>query len=177
MVAKSQAKGSGNQSENGKVSEEVPEVLPERITNAVTGEVTAARMRPVFEDEQLQNVSNFEDAIALLDGQYSDASELGSGFEILSSKDQLVDKEFVIVQWNFYTGDMGEFCAMHVMTRDGGKYIVNDGSTGIYKQLRGFTNNTGKRSGMVCRHGLTRSDYKFTDENGNERPATTYYIQ
>lgn len=95
---------------------------------------------------------------------------------ILADKTQLVGVPFVLVHWNFYDGDMGEFVSMWVVDKDDRRFIVNDGSTGIYAQLRALTNKTGQDSMVRCPHGLRVSNYTYTDPQGKERPAQTFYI-
>jgi hypothetical protein len=88
----------------------------------------------------------------------------------------LVGKPFMLVHWEFHEGDFGEFVSMWIMDLDGKRYIVNDGSTGIYQQLRETTDKKGVDSMVVCRHGLKESSYMYTGPDGKERPAKTYYI-
>ena len=71
-----------------------------------------------------------------------------------------------------------------------GLTVVNDGSTGIYAQLRSIeaervADGTDVIRPLYCEHGLRRSDYDRKDESGNvimndktgkpER-ATTFYL-
>lgn len=88
----------------------------------------------------------------------------------------LVGKPFMLVHWEFHEGDFGEFVSMWIMDLEGHRYIVNDGSTGIYQQLRETTDKKGVNSMVVCRHGLKESSYMYTGPDGKERPAKTYYI-
>lgn len=140
------------------------------------------KTEPKLSDESLAGLSSFADALSLIEATYGNdalvvASEvLGDGFAMLENKDKLVGELFVFISWDFHLGDHGEFVAARVMTQDGKKYIVIDGSTGICKTLSEYTEKTGKKVGMVCQKGLRRSDYTYTDENGVDKPATTYYI-
>jgi hypothetical protein len=96
---------------------------------------------------------------------------------ILTDKINLVGKPFVIVHYEFHPGEFGEFVSLWVMTNDGARYIVNDGSTGICAQMRDLA-DTGKAEGgmIVCGHGLRASDYDKTLSNGATVKATTFYL-
>lgn len=96
---------------------------------------------------------------------------------ILSDKMVLVGLPFVIVKWNFYQGDVGEFVSAWVLTKTNDRLIMNDGSTGIYAQLRALTDATGQDSGLICRHGLRVSEYDWTKPDGTVGGrAKTFYI-
>lgn len=134
-------------------------------------------------DDVLAGIGTFDDAIAILGAEGIDlrsAEDLGDGFSVIEDKQALIGSPFVILQWRFLLGDFGEFVAAHIMTRDAvdghNKFVLIDGSTGIREQLRIFQDQTGKNGGLVCKRGLRASDYTFTDEKGNEKPARTYYI-
>jgi len=135
-----------------------------------------------FEVEELAGISSFDDALELLKGKMGESAilvadqEIGDGFKLLDNKDQLIGVPFIAVTWDFHNGDYGEFVSCKVVTQDGGKFIVNDGSSGIRDQLMGLTAKKNQQGGLFCRKGLRRSDYKYTDEDGQERAATTYYL-
>jgi hypothetical protein len=144
---------------------------------------------PKYGDEELLSVQSFEDAYALALQYYGEENlvradeTIGNGFRLLGDKDTLIDTKFIILGWRFNPGDFGEFVTMMVVTEDGRKFIVNDGSTGINQQLALYTNATGRHGGMLVEHGLTRSDYEYEDNsvldsegNPTKRPAKTYYL-
>ena len=127
--------------------------------------------------DDLRNITSFEDAARLAAEQnggelFVASEELGDGFALLENKDQLIDVPLVIMDWSFHEGDHGEFVSAHVVTRPGDKFIVNDGSTGIYAQLRAFSDARGKFGGLAVNRGLRRSDYTHPVHG----PATTYYL-
>lgn len=96
---------------------------------------------------------------------------------ILTDKMVLVGLPFVILKWNFYSGDNGEFVSAWVLTKTNDRLIMNDGSTGIYAQLRALTDATGQDSGLICRHGLRVSEYDYTKPDGTPGGrARTFYI-
>ena len=120
----------------------------------------------------------------LFGGDVLDASsELGDGFEVLDNKDRVVDVPFVLISWSFSTkGKFGEFVSARLVTEGNGKYVINDGGTGIYAQLREFTDTHGGRDGgLFVRKGLRKSEYSvdLPDPKTGEivpTPAVTYYL-
>lgn len=95
---------------------------------------------------------------------------------ILEDKSKLVNRPIMLVHWNFYDGDYGEFVSAWVMTPEGERFIVNDGSTGMYAQLRTLTDTKNIRSMLLVKRGLRASDYTYTDPRGQSHPARTYYL-
>lgn len=173
MAQKQQDSGTRNITQDGKSDEGSSVVL----------------QGPKYDDETLLNIDSFDAAVALVQAEFGGelvAAEetLGNGFVILNgdSKNVLCGVPLVFMGWNFNMGDNGEFVSAQVVARMPGggmlKAIVNDGSTGIYKQLSEFTSrNNGRMGGMTARGGLTRSDYTYVDDKtGETKPATTYYI-
>lgn len=125
---------------------------------------------PKWDDAALKEMDSFESAIALvqaeLGGTIVPASELGNGFTVLNGDDkvQLVGLPCLFMGWTFNLGDQGEFVSATVVAKGAGgsliKAIVNDGSTGIYKQLRQFTEQSGgKQGGLAAANGLRYSEY------------------
>ena len=133
-------------------------------------------------DDDLANISSLADAMSLGQDTYGEAvdvSDYGSGFALLKDKRILVGVPFVIVQWidNSDKGDYaGGFVSLYVVTEDGRKLIVNDGSTGIRDQLIRIKNRSGRMGNILCRTGLSVSDYEYEDTDGVMRPASTYYL-
>lgn len=137
---------------------------------------------PKLSNDALASISSFDDALTLLRETYGEnavvvASEvMGDGFAMLTDKNRLIGMAFLVVTWNFTVGDHGEFVAARIVTADNKKYILTDGSTGICAQLSDFTAKHNRQHGMVVEKGLRRSDYTYTDAEGKESPATTYYL-
>ena len=103
----------------------------------------------------------------------------GSDWTLVGDKSTLIDVPFVIAMIRFNhpdTGQKGKFASVCCYTEDGKKIVFNDGGTGVYRQLLDFADKHGRTTGIMCSKGLRRSDYKFTDDEGVERDATTYYI-
>ncbi|HWV44407.1 MAG TPA: hypothetical protein VN039_00025 [Nitrospira sp.] len=134
----------------------------------------------ILSEDDLGAVQSFADAMQLMQDARVDVvstDDLGDGFVVLPTdgKASLVGVPFIILNMRFHTGDMGEFVILHVVTEDGRKLIVNDGSTGIRDQCKGYARNN-RTQGILCKRGLTRSDYTYEDDKGKSIPATTYYL-
>lgn len=131
--------------------------------------------------DQLRNVLTFEDAVALAkqvnDGVIISSADLGDGFAIKEKKD-LIGIQMMLLEWeqgkNVSKGE--GFIIVRAVTVNNDKVIFTDGSTGIWRQLTQFTEQTGRTSGMYAQEGLRVSRYTFTDETGKEKDAETYYI-
>lgn len=111
---------------------------------------------------------SFDQIAALFEGRTVDVTEVIESDaigEILNGdeKSRLLGQPFFILDYRFNEGDQGEFVSMRVVTRSGDKYVVNDGSTGIFAQMKGVAEK-GVTSGIACRHGLRKSDYKYCPE-------------
>lgn len=157
--------------------------------NSNKGTVAEAN-KSIIDDASLKSVTSFADAIALLNkqGVPSDTiNNYGTGFNVVKENDQLIGKPFVILEWVFRKGTFGEYVSLVIVTEDGTKAILNDGSTGICAQLRGVTDDriaSGRafpQQGLACEGGLRRSDYEYasTDDKTGEItmiPASTYYL-
>lgn len=148
------------------------------------------RMNYQISTDQLKGIGTtgnaFDDALQLAKEIYGEeavqlASEaIGDGFALTDNKDQFIGVPCIFLKWTFSpgdfvdtkTGEKKDFATVRIVTKDGGKFVINDGSTGICDQLRQYTNdNFGRQGGLVALHGLRRSDYE--NEFGN---ATTHYI-
>lgn len=148
--------------------------MAQEIATNGDGEARATAVLPAFTgneltDDALRDLANSADAygdaeklLSLLYGGIDDASEvLGNGFTLLSHEDKakLIGVGFVALKWSFHQGDHGEFVSAVIIARDGGRYILNDGSTGIWKSLRDYTNRTGRQVALRVPRGLRESTY------------------
>jgi hypothetical protein len=116
---------------------------------------------------ELRDMS-FDEIAALFEGQTVDALdviETDAIGEILNGDDKsrLLGQPFFILDFRFNIGDQGDFVSMRVVTKNGDKYVVNDGSTGLYAQLKTVAEK-GVTRGIACRHGLRKSDYLYCPE-------------
>lgn len=143
--------------------------------------------RESFDTADLRSLSSFDDAMRLFQDAgipVADAAEaIGDGFEMLEDKDILVKQPFIMIQWAFTPGDFGEeYLIARVMTADGKKFVVTDGSTGLCRQVREFEQEYGAQRGLVCKRGLRKSEYFLAEDGtpsltdtGNGK-GSTYYL-
>ena len=129
-----------------------------------------------FDDESLAKLESIEDIQNLAGQSFSDAADLGSGFALLENKDRLIGVPCIFVSWRTNRGDYGDFVSANVVTHDDngritGKFVINDGSTGLAQQLA----TSGLQAPLRAKHGLRRSDYEYDGPDGPV-PASTYYI-
>lgn len=145
---------------------------------------------PALRRDSMGDVKSFDDAMALLaDAGISikNVEEYGEGFKVCDNLMQLVSVPFIILDISFSTGDFGEFAILRVVTKYDEKFIITDGSTGIYRQVKGYIQKTGETSGYAVPRGLTVSEFRFSEETGSvvrpgepgydkAKPAKTFYL-
>lgn len=148
-------------------------------------DTTVTRPEILMDLDTLHAIQNFDDVARLFGEAPAIAGEvIGDGFSEVDEdgKSDLVDKEMLIVKYGLATSDYDETKEYAVVwalvkMRGGGifKARFTDGGVGIPQQLRQL-HNKGITGNIWTPGGLVRSDYKYTDDKGNEQPATTYYI-
>ena len=137
-------------------------------------------------EDAMMEVTSFEDALAILNASgvvAESISDFGAGFTVVD-KARLLNVPFVILEWRFNSSELNDagFVSLSVVTKNGDKWIINDGSTGILQQLIRVTRVRRQRkhatpqNGLAVPAGLSVSNYKFTDAEGKERPASTFYL-
>lgn len=144
-------------------------------------EVVPAQTR--LSDDDLERMSSYADvaAYATEAGLAAvDVSDYGTGVELLdkNGKNRLVGVEFLILDWQWRTGDFAEegYVSLTLMTKDGSKYVLNDGSTGIREDVRRLERKIGGKAIVKVGKGLSRGDYTYVAPDGTETPATTYRL-
>ena len=146
-----------------------------------TQDVSVSNAEPYVSDAELAEIDSFDSALALvnekLGGEVVEADkDLGTGFALLDGKDKdkLCGVTFLAIKIEQHAGDHGMFTTMHVVTADGRKFIVNDGSTGIHEQIQTLWTRKPEKVGapLLVRKGLRRSDYTHPEYG----PSTTYYL-
>lgn len=148
-----------------------PEVVEaEAVEEVLPAEITAGM--PQFDDLALRGITSFDDAVEAATAEWGEvvdyAEEFGSGFSVLENKTELVGERSLILSFKINEGKWGGFVSALVLTERGGKYIVNDGSEGMYKQLRGIALQ-GRNGGILMQKGLSRSTYDTCMECGKPR--------
>jgi hypothetical protein len=156
---------------------------PESVTVRGEAAVVTGIGESVVTDAFMRNLGTisgnaFDDAMALaeqLTGESvkSFADEMGNGFAILDKdqKARLIGLKCVFLKWKFTDGDFGRFVNVAVITQDGAKYILNDGSTGICEQLWDYTQTTGKDAFRLAPRGLRDSNYATCGNCGKPRDS------
>jgi hypothetical protein len=106
----------------------------------------------------------------------SGAEVFGDGSEFIKDKDRLIGVPFYVLEWHFNVDPANgrEYANVLVMTSEDVKLRFNDGSTGIYAQLKKVTEEHGVMP-IACKFGLRRSDYT-TEVNGKPEKSRTYYL-
>lgn len=167
-----------------------PEAQSQEVVNTTTGEIAHVEKRP-FSDAELRNVDSLEGIKALLGSEVSNAADLGSGFTVIDNnegKARLVEAPLVFLFWTFNQsktirnadGTLASFVSAHCVQLDKagnvvGKFVINDGSTGIYQQLLDHSTETGSYKGLFVPNGLRRSEYD-TVVDGKPVHGITFYI-
>lgn len=179
--AKNQTAGNGpDTSEEARRTKEVARqsALAEMVPEIMSGSA--------YSREALAEIDSFDAALAMATEQYGpvvDAADvLGDGFALLdsNSKSMLEGIPLILMEWNFRDGDFGKpFVSVRVVAKHPngsmGRYIVNDGSTGIAEQLAEYTKRHGRYGGLVVSKGFLRSDYDV-EIDGKKSRATTWYL-
>jgi len=170
---------------NGKVTD--AEVDSASVSEG--GELVPAGGVRRFNDAELNQITTFEDALALLEARgftpedVVDAAELGDGFLELKKdeKEVLIGRPFIILDATWSSGDFGEegYYTLRVVTQDNRKYRLTDGSTGIARQIADHlhVNRLDKLPPMICKNGLSVSRYsRFDEELQKAVPTSTFYL-
>lgn len=144
--------------------------------------------KSVVSDDALHDMTSWDSAVQALQDSgvtIESISDYGTGFAVVD-KSRLVQVPFIIVEWRFNKSLMSDdgFVSAAVVTKNGDKWVINDGSTGIRQQLQAVTRrrlankSASPQAGLMVPAGLTRSDYDVPDpaREGKTMPATTYYL-
>lgn len=131
-----------------------------------------------FSEETLREFSSFDDVLRASSGVVNEISDhLGDGFSVLEDKSDLVGVEFMVVTYSVHPSESTgkDFTSLRVITRDGRKLIINDGSTGIHEQCLALRKRLGNFVPLHVRHGLRVSEYDYQDGEVKKR-ARTFYL-
>ena len=166
--------------EVGKTDAGVTEVMSEReLAKAMGGEIISSTKEvSLYPQDAIGAVDSFAAALELA-GQTHGLAEadkepsLGDGFKVASEDDKrrLCGVLLLFMEWAFRESDFGsdqDWVSISAIQRgengEAIKWIINDGSTGIAKDLQAYTEKTGKTGGLLVKHGLSESKY-FIDGN------------
>ena len=141
--------------------------------------------------------TSWDDLLVSEDGEILEAIEFEGSPWIVVDKSKLVGVPFRIADVRAWTSDKfgRDAIAVMLMTKnplmmDSGepykhnRYVINDGSTGVFEQVTGMVKRIGRKRGIDCPNGLRASEYDYVEKDfdGNPIPgkpvvkATTYYV-
>lgn len=113
-----------------------------------------------------------------------DADEFDGGSDI-RDKRSLLGVPFLIGKVTFNRGDYGAFVSLTAVDAENNEFVMNDGSTGVYRQVVSYLHKKGMLADdidkpetgehevrLVCRKGLRVSEY----EGPGGKPASTFYL-
>lgn len=184
---------------------ETTEVVEDRIPNTTdpaTQQVEVRRQRALeemvpeimgggseYDEDALREGITWDYFVHLMGAdEIVDAGQvLGDGFTLIDDKNRLVGVPLMFLEWKFRPGDFAlPYVSCRVVAQiqgvGVGKFIFNDGSTGIADQLATYTKKTGRQGRLYAKQGLRRSNYtvQLPDPRNPgqfiDSPATTYYI-
>lgn len=140
------------------------------------GKIVSASL---FSREELSEIESFDDAMKLAQAQFGtvinahEDKNLGSGFRLTTDEDKfkLIKVPLLLLDWRFNPGEHGDdfvsiTCISQQENGQANKLIINDGGTGICKDLKEYTAKTGRMGGLFCRRGLRVSEYDTDAETG-----------
>lgn len=170
-------------SKTGNKTDQKPAEETEEVNT--TGEIIAAPSK--FDKDDLNAAQTFEDFMNLTVQVHGGVvaaheTELGDGFRVATEDDKrkLIGIPLLFMEWGFNAGDYSDFVSARVVAQgENGisKWVINDGGTGIFAELKGYTEKTGKWGGLFCRNGLRVSEYTIDADTGkalNKREVTEY---
>jgi hypothetical protein len=156
---------------------------------------------PTIDDDLLRGIVSLEDAMRvaaeLYGGPAVDASELlGNGFRLVEDKNTLVGKPLFVLATKMHAGDYGEFVTVFAVTMEhpNERVMFNDGSTGVYYDVKQLTAATGVPGGWIIKRGLSLSEYSTcigcsrprnarveicevcSDESTERKKGATFYL-
>jgi hypothetical protein len=148
-----------------------------------TGEVMA--VPTTFSREDLSSIATWEDALRLAQSEYGTIvtaeEEIGDGFRVATEDEErrLVGVPLFLLEWTFRAGDFGDdYVSIRAIAQgENGaitKWIINDGGTGICRDLRDFTKKTGRLGGLRVKNGLRVSDYQVDNDTKQVLSKTEY---
>lgn len=139
--------------------------------------MTNSQVEKRISEQELAQASTFADLQELMNAAYGEtvniANVAGDGFVPLDDKSRLVQTPFIIVTAELHDSEAyGKVAVLRVVTEDNKRYKIRDMSSGIRDQVK-----TMARTGnILCPNGLRVSNYTFTNDQGKEQSASTYYL-
>lgn len=144
---------------------------------------------PSLSMTELGAIESYADAEAAFNSDFVSFS-VGGDYDLVD-KSTLVGVPFIVLRWRFtvpaegkprYSTENnpdGEFVSVECITDKDQKVVFNDGSSGVYAQLKAVS-STGRQQGGKCNQGLRVSEYEYesVDKRGKVvmLPARTFYL-
>lgn len=154
------------------------EAYREMVTKkSAESEPVSAEIAPAIEWGKIDNPADARRALEAAHGAVLSASTVfGDGSEFIKDKDRMVGVPFIVCDWHFNVDPSTdrEYVNVLVMNANGDKARFNDGSTGVYAQLKKVSEEFGV-IGIECKFGLRKSEYEV-EIDGKKQKATTYYL-
>jgi hypothetical protein len=147
-------------------------------TNEGNAQPSAEVSKPTIQWGQIDNIADARNALENAGVAVIASNVLfGDGSEFIQDKSRLVGTPFLVLDWRFIIDEetKREYVNVLVMNPQGAKARFNDGSTGVYQQLKQVTEQAGIVA-IECRLGLRKSDYTYTNDKGETSKAVTYYL-
>lgn len=141
----------------------------------------AKRLSADIDWSQLRTEQDILGAVLAEFGDIVDISEYSDGF-VRVDKESLVGHKLLILDTVFVDkdpmqGKIGNYVVVRVLDLvDMTKKVFSDGSTGIFEQLTRIVRGSKRRGALGIPNGLRYSDYLYTDKDGDQVPARTYYL-
>lgn len=143
---------------------------------------TLVTLESLREDRKAIRSLPFEEILATLQAQgdlIDGEEEFGDGATLYRKDDKrkLVGVPMILFDYGFSegVGATGEKVTIRLKLPDGTVAVLNDGSAGIYRQIKELVEKNTQGRALLLKHGLRASDYTTTI-NGKETEATTYYL-
>lgn len=139
-----------------------------------------------------RHFAHLDDVATALGSDLIEWDIVSPSFDVVQ-KDMFEGLPLVVIAWKFNESDKFQvlnsdgnpipawFVSALVASYDddgniGRPVIINDGGTGIYKQLEQVSDEFGVFGGIKCPKGLRRSTYDYTSPDGKVSEATTWYL-
>lgn len=130
------------------------------------------RPESAFTPEMLDGITDFDSALALAEQVHGEVV-VSKGVRVADDrvKMSILGWPMILLEWVFLVSDKfgnkpREYVEMLVVvknpeTGEVSKWRMSDGSTGIYAQLRAYSDKTGRTGGVRVDQGLRVSEYKI----------------
>lgn len=169
-------------------------------TNKTTSEIVSEeKPDSAFTPDKLSSIRSFADAIAIATEVHGEDTTTATGIRVMRIEDKrlLTGVPLVLLEWHFLWSEENDREYVSVLCvadtkPDPSQWYLNDGSTGIFVELKEYEAKTGKNGNVLCPQGLRVSDYSIDPQTrkpltraqvteykrqGKEiEPAATFYL-